>query len=146
MRAYQRCTAKRDKRRLGRLAVYEGLGFIAILISPVLFTDMANVATSSGKQRLDAKLIRSDLVLRSTILSFWIVFLLALMSVPGWSQFQGGGTIGLGPYFQPGQEITNAVAIRYKFRANQNLSPGPGIKIVFTTRRLYTSVCLKPQP
>ncbi len=53
-----------------------------------------------------------------------------------WSlQFQGGGTLGFGPYFQPGQEITNAVAIRYKFRVNQNSSPL--LKIVFTGRRLY---------
>jgi hypothetical protein len=50
--------------------------------------------------------------------------------------WQGGGTIGVGPYFQPGQEIANAVAIRYKFRVNQNSSPA-GVKIVFTYRRLY---------
>jgi hypothetical protein len=52
---------------------------------------------------------------------------------------QGGGTFGFKPHFQPGQEITNAVAIRYKFRVNQmlNRSAVASFKIIFTGLSLY---------
>lgn len=46
------------------------------------------------------------------------------------------GTIGFGPYFDPGKQIYDAVGVRYKFRVHQNNSP-QYTKIIFTGRRFY---------
>jgi hypothetical protein len=45
------------------------------------------------------------------------------------------GAIGVGPFFESGKRITDAVGLRYTLRVQENKSPSG--KIIFTTRRFY---------
>ena len=57
--------------------------------------------------------------------------------------FLSGGTIGVQPTFQPGEEISDGVRLRYKLRVNK-LTATDGVKIIFQTRRLYNPKNIGP--
>lgn len=65
--------------------------------------------------------------------AFLFILILGCILLPWRSH---GGTIGVGPSFQPGEEITDGVRLRYKLRVNK-LTADSGVKIIFQTRRLY---------
>ncbi len=50
---------------------------------------------------------------------------------------QDMGLGGVTAYFAPGQEITNAVKLRYKFKVVQNENQYDSLKIIFNGHRLY---------
>ncbi|HRD67813.1 MAG TPA: hypothetical protein PKY50_16855 [Candidatus Competibacter sp.] len=52
------------------------------------------------------------------------------------------GTIGVGPAFDPGGEISDAVKLRYHARVNKMTADT--LKIIFQTRRLYNPNCTGP--
>lgn len=64
-------------------------------------------------------------------LAFWLCMVTAY-----------GGTIGVGPAFDPGSQISDAVKLRYHARVNKMTADT--LKIIFQTRRLYNPSCSDP--